>query len=181
MKKKMFLLLLLCLIPSLVLASSDTSGFPVGVAIFMEAFVTIHMTVFVLIPISNMYGGNNSKNLLAILFVGRILLLLFFDFFVTPTVAIADFFAVFIGAFLIVPISAAITGKSAFGNKTMTVKTSSSNSKKVIEYNSMKKRPTEKTFVRCSYCGRLAYLSDETCDGCGAAFTEKDILKDWRE
>ena len=44
----------------------------------------------------------------------------------------------------------------------------------------LKKPKTNKIFVRCSYCGRLAYYEDGTCDSCGAAFTEKDILDEWR-
>lgn len=169
-KKKGLLLLLLCLFPSIVLADSS-SDFPFSFALMMEAFVTIHMTVFVLLPISKMYGGNNSQALFKILFVGRILLLLYFDFYVTTAVALADFVAVFIGAFIIVPISAAITKP---------LRITKIEEPKIIEYHSKKRKPSEKLFVRCAYCGRLGYLDDGSCDGCGAAFTEKDVLKDWR-
>ena len=114
-KKYLFLFIMLCLIPGIVYAEESFSdAFPLGMAIFMEAFVTIHMTVFVLIPISNMLGGNNSKQLLKILFIGRILILLFCDFFITTAIALVDFLSVFIGAFLVVPICAAITHKSPF-------------------------------------------------------------------
>lgn len=168
MKKKV-LLLLLCLIPSFVLANNGTSVFPVSYAIFMELFVTIHMTAFVLTPLSKMFGGSKSKELFNILFIGRILLLIYFDFFVSPIVAVADFLAVFLGAFIVVPFSS-IFAKTPEKNP----------DEKIIKYNSMKKPKTNKIFVRCSYCGRLAYYEDGTCDSCGASFTEKDILDDWR-
>lgn len=165
-KKKGLLLLLLCLFPSIVLADSS-ADFPFFFALIMEAFVTIHMTVFVLLPISKMYGGNNSQALFKILFVGRILLLLYFDFCVTTAVALADFVAVFIGAFIIVPIS------SLFCNlvKEKPVR-------KIDKVAKDNKREFE--IVRCSYCGKLSRLDFTTCDSCGAAFTEKDILKEWR-
>lgn len=166
-KKKMLLLLLLCLFPSIVLANSNSNGFTIVFAIMMEAFVTIHMTAFVLLPLSKMYGGNNSQALFKILFIGRILLLAYFDFFVTPSVAIGDFFAVFIGAFLIVPIS------SLFCNPVKEKPV-----RKIDKVANDNKREFE--IVRCSYCGKLSRLDFTTCDSCGAAFTEKDILKEWR-
>lgn len=169
MKNKKWLLLLLSLIPSVVFADNGSGGFPISFAIFMEIFVTIHMTVFVLLPLSKIWGGNNSKTLFKILFIGRLCLLLYFDFFVTPAVAIADFLAVFIGAFIIVPVSS-IFYKKPEGEQ----------DKKIIKYNSAKKPKPNKVFVRCSYCGRLAYLDDTTCDSCGAAFTEDDILDEWK-
>ena len=165
MKKKL-LLLLLCLIPGVVLANNGTSVFPVSYAIFMELFVTIHMTAFVLTPLSKMFGGSKSKELFNILFVGRILLLIYFDFFVSPIVAVADFLAVFIGAFIVVPFSTAM----AVPKKAIV--------KNIDMVSNDKKREFE--IVRCSYCGKLSRLDFTTCDSCGAAFTEKDILKEWR-
>lgn len=165
MKKKL-LLLLLCLIPGVVLANNGTSVFPVSYAIFMELFVTIHMTAFVLTPLSKIFGGSKSKELFNILFIGRILLLIYFDFFVSPIVAVADFLAVFIGAFIVVPFSTAMTvPKKAIV-------------KNIDMVSNDKKREFE--IVRCSYCGKLSRLDFTTCDSCGAAFTEKDILKEWR-
>ena len=112
MKKKV-LLLLLCLIPSVVLANNGTSAFPVSYAIFMELFVTIHMTAFVLYPMAKMLAKEgNEKRLAIIFFIIRAAILLYFDFFVTTFIAIADFIGVFVGGFIIVPITGAITKKS---------------------------------------------------------------------
>ena len=90
-------LLSLLFLPTIVLAKdSDLNAFT---AIFMEAFVTIHMTFFVLIPLSKIISRNNHQKVFWWLFWIRIGVLVFFDFFVTPYIAIVDFFAVFVGAF----------------------------------------------------------------------------------
>lgn len=117
MKKfNVFLLILtFILMPTCVFASSGNSDdIPLGVAIFMEAFVSIHMSIFVLLPLSKIFSKDNSKRLFIIMFIVRVVVLLFCDFFVTPMIAMADFFAVFIGAFIVVPIATAISGKKLF-------------------------------------------------------------------
>lgn len=180
-KKKLLLFILLCLIPSMVLADSGSEEFPLGMALFMEAFVSIHMTIFVLWPISNLFGGNNPTKLLGILFVGRIVILVLCDIFISPMIAIADFLAVFIGAFLIVPICSAITRKNPYGPSTKKTSKVVYYKEHTTTYSDERLKPNErKTVVRCSYCGRIAPLDYTTCDGCGAAFTEKDIIRDWR-
>lgn len=107
-------------------------------------------------------------------------------------IAIADFLAVFIGAFLVVPICSAAKHKSPFptGSKKVTTvfykkeykngETSEFSHKYVNEGFDSRMKPKErKMVVRCSYCGRIAPLDESTCDGCGAAFTKDDIIKDW--
>lgn len=81
---------------------------PLGVVIFVEAFVTIHMSVFVLLPMANLLDKENPKKLFWFFFCARIVMLLYCDFFVTPMVFMVDFIAVFVGAFIIVPITAGI-------------------------------------------------------------------------
>ena len=63
-KNKILLLIALFLIPSIVFASNGSDEFPLGMALFMEAFVSIHMTIFVLWPLSNIFGGANPTSLL---------------------------------------------------------------------------------------------------------------------
>ena len=65
-KNKLLLLVTLFLIPPIAFASSGIDYFPIGTAIFMEAFVSIHMTLFVLNPLSDIFGGDNPKKLLKI-------------------------------------------------------------------------------------------------------------------
>lgn len=65
------------------------------------------MSIFVLSPLAKMISKENSKNVFWILFIIRATVLLICDFLVTPNIAMFDFFMVFIGAFIIVPISKA--------------------------------------------------------------------------
>ena len=76
-----------------------------GMTLFMEAFVTIHMSVFVLLPLSKLISKDNSRKIFWTLFGVRIAILLFFDFFITTGIAIVDFLAVFVGAFIVTPIA----------------------------------------------------------------------------
>lgn len=113
MKKfKKILFTILCLTPMIVFASGEDT-LSIGEALLMEAFVSIHMTAFVLYPMAKMLAKEgNEKRLAIIFFIIRAAILLFFDFFVTPFIAIADFIGVFVGGFIIVPITGAITKKS---------------------------------------------------------------------
>ena len=96
----------------LILSSSnefaDAGSF--GTAIFMEAFCSIHMSVFVLIPLSKIISKDNDKKVFITLFVIRVIVLLIGDLVAPVFMAMIDFFSVFIGAFILIPISAAVTG-----------------------------------------------------------------------
>ena len=63
-------------------------GMGMAMALFMEAFVSIHMSVFVLLPLSKMISRENSKKIFWILFWIRIAILLCFDFFITTGIAV---------------------------------------------------------------------------------------------
>ena len=101
---KRILIYILMMMPSIVFASNGEGSFPLGIALGMEAFVSIHMSVFVLIPLSKIISKDNNKQVFWILFGIRAVILLFCDFFVTPAIAIVDFISVFIGAFILIPI-----------------------------------------------------------------------------
>lgn len=62
----------------------------------LVAFVSIHMSVFVLLPLSKMISREHSKKTFWILFGIRAAYLLFFDFFITTRIAIFDFMSVFV-------------------------------------------------------------------------------------
>lgn len=81
------------------------SGIGILAALFMEAFVSIHMSAFVLLPLSKMISKENSKKTFWIMFGIRAFILLFFDFFITTGIAIVDFMLVFVGAFIVVPLT----------------------------------------------------------------------------
>ena len=120
MKKcsKYFLLISLIFIPTLVFASSGDDFISLPSAIFVEAFLSIHMSFFVLMPISSMLAAGDWKKLFWKLFVARIVILLFCDLFITPAVVSIDAFLVFIGAFILVPILMLITKRKPFQAET---------------------------------------------------------------
>lgn len=115
-KNKLLLIITSLLLPNIVYASNSSSSLPVSIAIFMEAFVSIHMSAFVLKPMANIFSENEaqSKSLHIKLFIMRVIVLLIFDFFITTNIALFDFFAVFIGAFFLVPICSSIKKKPAY-------------------------------------------------------------------
>lgn len=90
------------------------SGIGILMALFMEAFVSIHMSVFVLLPLSKMISKENSKKTFWIMFGIRAFILLFFDFFITTGICIVDFVLVFVGAFIVVPLT---IGKNSAKNR----------------------------------------------------------------
>ncbi len=83
----------------------------IGMVLFIEAFVTIHMSIFVLFPLACILNKNKVAKTFWMMFFIRIVVLLYFDFFVSTAIAMVDFFAVFIGAFIIVPLAAIIKFK----------------------------------------------------------------------
>lgn len=101
-------LLLLLLLPTAVMA--EEGQMDAFTAIMLEAFITLHMVFFCLLPLSKIISKNNSKKVFWFLFWIRIGVLLFFDFFVTTNIFIADFIFLFVGAFGITTLSAVIEG-----------------------------------------------------------------------
>lgn len=165
MKKRFLLFVTLFMLPSLVLASTDfNTDFPLGFAIGLEAFVSIHMSIFVLKPLSDIFSKNgNSIKLFLILFCIRVAILLYFDFFVTTMIAIADFLAVFIGAFIIVPICSALTKKTINSESDQIIKPESTEefSKNVI--------------LKCTKCGSELTIKHKFCENCGAPFDGNNV------
>lgn len=108
---KKLLFLSMFLFPTIVLAkgSSEAPGLPM--ILFVEAFVTIHMTVFFHIPLSNLLVaagvGTDQKKVLKTLIIGRIVILLIGNLVLKEVMMAIDFLTVFIGAFVIVPIYSA--------------------------------------------------------------------------
>lgn len=102
---------------------SDSPG--LAVVLFVQAFVTIHMSVFVLWPLAKIFGKDKYKQTFMILFIARIIILLILDMTIPVTAMMADFIFIFIGAFLIVPLCSFLTGTKDIYSRT-------GSSKKVI-------------------------------------------------
>ena len=108
MKKKykilLILILTLLLMPTTVFASTGEDGVPLSIALWIETFSSIYMSVFVLLPLSRIFSKENSKKIFWILFAIRAGILLLYDFFQTTNIAFIDIYVIFIGAFLVIPI-----------------------------------------------------------------------------
>lgn len=168
-KIKKILFLQLLLMPTMVFADFG-EDMALGTALLMEAFVSIHMSVFVFLPLSKIYSKENSKKLFWTLFFIRAAILLIFDFFITPSIATIDFYAVFIGCFIVVPISLFIKRKEIFQNgkeiNTNTINTNIAT-------------PTEQIKgieLKCSKCGTALQLNYKFCAGCGAPFDGNNVV-----
>lgn len=173
--KKILLILIILLVPTVVFASTgNQSDFPLFAAIGMEAFVTIHMTVFVLSPFATIFDPDKSKNLFWKLFFGRIIILLIFDLFITTGIAIVDFFAVFVGGFIVLPIITTIKKVPIYSKRrstvsnavTNTVTNQSVSTDKVVKGN---------VILKCTKCGNILNVSDINCQKCGAAFSDDNV------
>jgi hypothetical protein len=159
MKKKVLWMLFL-LIPYIVFAKQE-ENVEMGIIIFMELFVSIHMSLFVLMPLSKIFSDTDSKRLFWELFTIRAVILLFFDFFITPFIAIADFFAVFIGAFIVVPICAVVKKKTFFGDAKVDVLSFALNGEGVT--------------MKCKNCGKEVAITDKFCQFCGSKVSNETI------
>ncbi len=160
-EQKILLLLTLLLMPAMVFAN-DGDADSISMAIFVEAFVSIHMSVFVLKPLSELISKENAKKIFWLLFFIRVVFLLVCDFFVTPKVFMLDFFAVFVGAFIIIPIYAAKNGKRAAG----------------VSPAASKNLPDEVKGIelRCAKCNAVLKITDKFCTKCGAPFDGNNVV-----
>lgn len=156
--KDYLLLMSLFLIPSSVLASSGVEPASIITAILMEAFISIHMSAFVLSPLSQLISENNSKKIFRTLFTIRAGVLLFFDFFYSMDVAYIDFICLIVGIFTIYPIFVNINRKKEEKNKLII---NSVTSKNTLDQ-------TETEVGICSKCGGKLESPYKYCGNCGA-------------
>ena len=76
--------------------------------IFMEVFVTIHMCVFFLMPLSKLINNRLYMPIFIFFFFVRIVFLIIGDIINPTATAVIDFMMVFFGAFIIVPVFSGI-------------------------------------------------------------------------
>lgn len=168
---KNILIMSVLFLPTIVVASNGESDFSVGFALVMEAFVSIHMSVFVLKPLSEMFSKDNSKKTFWTLFSIRAIVLIFCDFFITPSIAIVDFFSVFIGAFAIVPISALIT-KTNINSRSNQVINNTNN----INISPMNTNQINGIELKCAKCNSVLKITDKFCQSCGTPFDQNNVV-----
>ena len=156
--QKYILVLFLLIVPKMVFASTGEDDIPLYSAFLIESFVTIHMSLFVIHPLSELISQNN-KRLFWTLFFIRIGILIFFDLFVTTYIAIADIIILAVGAFIVTPILSIFVKKPLFSltnNKDITV--------------------GEQNALKCKKCNTLINSKDKFCSGCGTKLTSKNVL-----
>lgn len=154
MKKiKIILCMMLLLVPTTVLAAGNAIDPILPFAILWEAFASIHMSVFFLSPLANLISeeGEEKKTFWK-LFIARACILLIFDFFITPYIFIFDFFLIFAGVIIIVPILSLILKKKPFEGSI------SSNTSLTIP----------NIEIKCAKCGTILAPDDNYCRACGA-------------
>lgn len=184
MKKyqKYLLLAGLLLTPTLVFASVSESFIPLGFALVMESFVSIHMSVFVLKPLADIISKDNSNKIFWTMFIIRLVILIFFDFFVTPSIAMFDFVLVFIGAAIVMPITT-IRSKPTISNNTITNNTNFSSTQPVPNNSNTLNSQSVKTInsenqemiITCTNCGHILKVTDKFCSMCGTPFDGNNV------
>ena len=120
--------------------------------LFMEAFVSVHMSLFVLLPLARIRADVDYRRKFWKYFNIRMIILLICNFFVTLYVCALDFFAVFIGSFIIVPLAALIHKKGWFGTSNATITSGTPSS----------------SIITCSKCGAEVITGNKFCINCGA-------------
>lgn len=98
-----------------------------GPAILCELFITIHMSVFVLMPLSRIFGKEKHTKLFLILFAIRVMILIIGDIYSPGITMMVDFISVFLGAFIVVPVCASLTG-----NRLNDIMNANSSNKKIV-------------------------------------------------
>lgn len=157
--KKYLLLISMFFLPTIVFASSGDNSLSLIEAILIEAFMTFHVSVFVFNPFAKIFSKENYKKVFWTSFIIRLVILLYFDFFITPQIAFIDFFAVLIGTFIIRPISKTVT----FNRRYEGVDNSVLNT----ELNNVLLSNNQGAF-HCTHCGGVINTGDKFCANCGA-------------
>ena len=102
------------------LVESEFDELGLGMAIFMEAFCSIHMSVFVLYPLAGIINKNKVTQTFIILFGIRLVILIIGDIISPGLMAIIDFLSVFFGAFIVVPVLGGLKAVTFKGQNTYT-------------------------------------------------------------
>lgn len=134
-----------------ILSTMEKDMFSVSEAISMELVVSIFVSVFVFLPLSSAVNDDpkNTKKTFLALFIAGAIFLIFCDVFISATVAMLDFFFVFIGTFIITPVFLVIAGKKNLVNNILNPTTPIKEEKK------------------CPKCGKDLNENANFCKFCG--------------
>ena len=183
--KKILLIISLLLMPISVFAKSEYLPYIedplyIFIAIYFEANFSIFY-LFLFASLSGMLFANNSKKALRTMFTIRAVVLLFCDFFISPGLAImVDFYAMYVVAFLVIPICSKITKvpisdscnpliehvvSDEDGSYTLTSEMIDENIKKVIPDKDDSYKPINLTL--CLKCDAEVDSAYDHCPNCG--------------
>jgi hypothetical protein len=168
---KNILIISVLFLPIIVFASNGENIFSLADAIGIEVFVSVHMSLFVLKPLSEIFSKENSKNVFWILFFIRAIILIFCDLFVTTSIAIVDFICVFIGAFAIVPICALITKTNISSHSNQVISNTNNINIKTLNTNQI-----NGIELKCAKCNSLLKINDKFCPNCGSPFDQNNVI-----
>ena len=74
-----------------------------GFALISEIVITIPLSIFFIFPLASILSKNNKKKTFWYIFILRFLLYIYFDFCVSAWIFIADYIALLIGWFILIP------------------------------------------------------------------------------
>lgn len=138
-------------------------------AILMEAFVSIHMSFFVLLPLAKILSKEeNSKKIFWKLFWIRVAILLFFDIFISTSIVAIDIVLLFVGGFTLLPISSHIEKKRR-------AELNSFNTASQTNGTNMKPTTNNKLILKCTKCGAPLQVTDTVCSYCGTPFDGDNV------
>lgn len=153
--------------PTIVYASSGDNSFSLITALGIEAFISIHMSMFFLLPLAELISFEKKKEIFWRMFILRVVILLFCDFFISTYIAIFDFIFVFVGAFIIYPIALVI--KKTIDSRNNKVFTSS-----IANTISSQKDIKNSEVMTCAKCGAKLEPPYNFCGKCGCE-NDRDI------
>ena len=155
------LTILFCFLSCVVYAagSSNENGIPITVAIILEMFLSFPMAIGFFNPLSKAISPTNPKKIFLIMFIIRILFLLFVDFYATTLIVLFDFYILVVGIVGILP---RVKRKcEARLIKKITMQTNNNNNNFTTVLNT-------RAINRCEYCNSLVKDNIKFCEKCGA-------------
>lgn len=157
-KKNMLKIIGICIVIYLILYNiiiSNVSNSTLREALTDELFTTIHMSVFVFLPLSFYlaHDGSEAKANFICLSIIRIIILLIFDIFITTNISYYDFIFVFIGGIIscILFYKKSLTNEYPFDNINIT------------------------NNLKCPYCHNPIKVEDNFCTSCGKEIPTTNI------